>query len=407
MSVLMPFAEKNKKYDTYRHVSLGQYQDKVAESAIEEAQKAGTWVILENCHLYPRWMPKLSRICDDLDNPKNANIHPSFRLWLTTYMSDDFPQTILQNSVKMSNEPPEGLATNLLLSYSSMPISDEKNFFENNPKGPQFKRLLYSLCMFHAVVQERRSYGSLGWNKMYEFNSNDLRISCMNLFNFIRDYEAIPWEALHYMIGECNYGGRVTEITDRLLLNTILVEFMSQRVFYDDFLFSDIEGFGLCPAEATLEQYKEFVQTNLPGDQPPELFGFHANAQMTKSLKDTSRVCSALLNCFGSELYEILNQEAESLKSKTMNRQASNVAIPAAKEVDETIMIDEMIQKLPKPFKRKLALASYPVSYKESLNTVLLSEVTRYNTLLKLIMKSLGELKLAMKGLSIFSETLE
>jgi len=114
MSILIPFAEKCKKSDTYKHVSLGQNQDKIAEGAIEESQKSGSWVILENCHLYPNWMPKLARICEELDNPKNTNIHPSFRLWLTTYDSEDFPQTILQNAVKMSNEPPEGLQTNLL-----------------------------------------------------------------------------------------------------------------------------------------------------------------------------------------------------------------------------------------------------------------------------------------------------
>ena len=229
MQELVNFANKFGKNEM-RHVSLGQGQGQHAEIAISDARETGNWVILENCHLYPSWMPTLSRICEDLSEAKSGeDIHRDFRLFLTTYPCADFPYNILQNSIKLANQPPEGLGTNMALSYASEPLSDKERFLEAHPNPKMFSTLVYSLCFFHAVIQERRNYGPLGWNIPYEFNLSDLRISLQNLFNFTKDCKhsenlkaPIPYKAIYYMIGECNYGGRVTDDRDRLLLNTLL-----------------------------------------------------------------------------------------------------------------------------------------------------------------------------------------
>ncbi len=63
--------------------------------------------------------------------------------------------------------------------------------------------------------------------------------------------------------------------------------------------------------------------------------------------------------------------------------------------------------QVPKPLPLAEIMEKYPVKYEESMNTVLVQEVIRYNRLLKVIHSSLVDLRKALKGLVVMSQALE
>jgi len=378
-------AEKGKEVNS---ISLGQGQGPKAEKLMDVAQQVGSWVMLQNCHLATSWMPKLDRMLEESDPKK---IHREFRLWLTSYPSAKFPVTILQNGVKMTNEAPAGLRANLTGSYFMDPISNV-DFFDGCQIDDMFKLFNYSLCFFHAVIQERRLFGPLGWNIAYEFTENDLRISVRQLAMFLEEYPTeVPLKALNYLMGQCNYGGRVTDDKDQRLLSTLLSSYFNPTVMEPGkVIFEGTDGYQyLYPAYPgkdvpAHELHLEHIR-RLPLVTPPGIFGFHENANLTKEMNETYRMMNELLLTVG---------------------QGGGGGGQSAEEVVGEIAND-VLNRVPKAWNIDKVQEKYPTDYEESMNTVLAQELTRFNGLIVVVIRSLQDIQKAVRGLLLMSADLE
>lgn len=72
----------------------------------------------------------------------------------------------------MVTEPPNGLKLNMRATYFKIPLETLMSC-----PHPAFRSLVYVLTFFHAVVQERRKYGKIGWNVPYDFNESDFQVN--------------------------------------------------------------------------------------------------------------------------------------------------------------------------------------------------------------------------------------
>jgi dynein heavy chain len=377
---LLLFAQEVDMVDRLASIALGQGQGKIAAKMIEAGVGKGGWVLLQNCHLCISWMPELERICEDFVPDK---MHEDFRLWLTSLPSMHFPTAILQNGVKMTKEPPKGLRANLNQSYYK--LDDEQ--LAKTCKPDEFKKLLFALCFFHASIIERKKFGPLGWNIPYAFNDTDLDISASQMELFLdTDDKEIPYKVLCFMTSVVNYGGRVTDDKDMRTSEIILDGFFRPDSLRDDYSFSKsgtYKSVAFNP-DSPHQSYCDYIDS-LPINPEPEVFGMHDNANIS----------CAQAEVFGNfDLIMALQPRTASGGGKSREDMIGD----SAKSIED---------RLPRDYNIESIAMQYPVMYSESMNTVLVQELGKFNKLTFLMRKSLFDIQKALQGLIVMSGELE
>lgn len=87
--------------------------------------------------------------------------------------------------------------------------------------------------------------------------------SCVVLRRFLEEQEEVPWDALNYVTGQINYGGRVTDDWDRRCLMSVLSIYMVPAILKDDYAFS-VSGIYFAPTAGSLDSMIAYFD-KLPG----------------------------------------------------------------------------------------------------------------------------------------------
>ena len=261
----------------YTSVAMGSAEGfTLADQAIANAARTGSWVLLKNVHLAPSWLGQLEKRLHSLSPARG------FRLFLTMETNNAVPISILRQSRVIMNEPPPGVRANLLDTLRGLSPTRLSS-------GPAEKsRLFFLLAWFHAVVQERLRYLPLGWTKGYEFNDSDFEAALNTIDSWMGalakgkanvDPAQIPWHAVRTLIKQAVYGGRVDSDYDQRVVDAFVDGIFSVKAYEPDFaLVRASESSLKVPEGSTVPQFLQWAQ-ELPEREPPAWLGLPSSAE--------------------------------------------------------------------------------------------------------------------------------
>ncbi|EMP23709.1 Dynein heavy chain 9, axonemal [Chelonia mydas] len=324
----------------------------------------------QNIHLVAKWLSSLEKKLEQ----HSEGSHQEFRIFISAEPAPSpdghiIPQGILENSIKITNEPPTGMHANLHKALDNF----NQDTLEMCARENEFKSILFALCYFHAVVAERRKFGPQGWNRSYPFNTGDLTISVNVLYNYLEANSKVPYDDLRYLFGEIMYGGHITDDWDRRLCKTYLEEFIKPEMLEGELFLAP--GFPL-PGNMDYNGYHQYIDDALPAESP-YLYGLHPNAEIG-----------------------FLTQTSEKLFRTVLEMQPhdSNVGEGGGATREEKVkaLLDEILEKLTDEFNILELMAK--VEERTPYIVVAFQECERMNILTSEIKRSLKELDLGLKG---------
>jgi len=296
--------------DRLRSVALGRGQGARAEALLAPAARDGDWVLLENAHLAPSWLPSLERYVDRLAAEPDV-INGQFRLLVTSAPTAAMPVGLVRAAHKVCLEPQRDLkslidrALTRVERLTDLPDLWPRDEVPTSPGVPWFGRVAFALCFLHAVFKARDSYGPLGWCGRYPFPDSDLDLSLRQAARLLAarppardhrpaEWRGVPFDALRHLVGRINYGGQVTDARDRALVDRLVEAVLGPHLLAPRPPPLLRRG-GAClpPMRHSLDDLRRAVAA-VPRDASPLELGLDENADLARDLREAEDVLRCL-----------------------------------------------------------------------------------------------------------------
>ena len=287
-------------------VALGSQEGyALAEQAIADAARRGSWVLVKNCHvrisaqitfptysqtsqLAPSWLSSLEKRLQSL-RPQSA-----FRLFLTMEASPKIPASILRQSRIIMNEPTPGLKANLLGLLQGIPES-------RHTLPAETARVQFLLCWLQAVITQRLRFAPLSFTQIYEFNDSDFSAGLKRISAWVEhvakgrsnvDPASIPWLAIRTSLSQYAFGGRVDVEQDQAVLESFIDHLFQPKAYDVDFPLVTGEQSLQIPDSTNIAGFIDWTST-LPEQDSPSLLGLQPKAAtVIATQQGKSGVCS-------------------------------------------------------------------------------------------------------------------
>ncbi|KAJ2856201.1 dynein heavy chain [Coemansia erecta] len=299
----------------------------LADQAIAQAAKTGSWVLLKNVHLAPSWLGQLEK------RLQSMRAHDQFRLFLTMEINPAVPVSLLRRARTLVFEPAPGIRANMLESLAAIPRS-----LQQQPPAER-ARLHFLLAWLHSVVIERLRYAPLGWSKRYEFSDADFACALATIDCWIDraatgraniDPERIPWSALRTLLTESVYGGRLDNGFDKLILSSFVDRLFHPDAYGSEFALVDDASAAACllaPEDAM--HAEDFVRWchELPENEPPTWLGLPANAETLLLVQKGQRLIAD-----ARKLRSLMDDDDDEDEEESVATSSSSAAWPAQRD---------------------------------------------------------------------------
>lgn len=118
-------------------------------------------MFLDNLHLMQGWIPKLERKLE----VAAESAHPGFQCFFSAEPINGAPQakiipeSILQMCIKVSNEPPSDMKSNMRRAFAAF-TPEAEDRLSTATKRTAYKSILFGLCFYHSLLLGRKKFGT-------------------------------------------------------------------------------------------------------------------------------------------------------------------------------------------------------------------------------------------------------